>query len=348
MSKHLRSSGWWYGVGTPGALTLIILGLDFLEGPKTSFVGLLAVIPMLAAVFARPAVTLGVGTFALSAASLYGYFVASDGQTSAQHFRLAAIALFTLIATLASRGRIKRDAALATAQQVAEAASLAILRPAAKEVGGLKVAVSYNSANKAANVGGDLYEALDTPHGERLVVGDVRGKGLGAVRLATVALGSFREAAHRVDSLTDVAEWVNASVSRETGDEDFVTAVLAQVKDRRLHLVSCGHPAPVLLRDGRCELLETPEGPPWGIPGGYTEKVYELEAGDRVVLYTDGVTEARSKRDRLQFFPLEEEAASALGAGSLEDGLKRLVASIRQFSGNGLDDDAAILVFEVS
>jgi phosphoserine phosphatase RsbU/P len=79
----------------------------------------------------------------------------------------------------------------------------------------------------------------------RLLVGDVRGKGLDAVRLAGVVLGSFRDAAQDRPDLAQVAAALDRSVTRAIGLEDFVTAVLVQVAtDGSAIVLNCGHPAP--------------------------------------------------------------------------------------------------------
>ena len=113
---------------------------------------------------------------------------------------------------------------------------------------------------------GDFYEALETPHGVRLLVGDVRGKGLDAVRLAGVVLGSFRDAAQDRPDLAEVAAALDRSVTRAIGPEDFVTAVAVQVLgDGSAVVVNCGHPA-LLVRGGQATELDPPEpAPPLGL-----------------------------------------------------------------------------------
>lgn len=334
------------GVLLPIVLTALILGLDGLDGPKTAFVGLLAVMPMLAAVFVGPRDTALIGAFALAAGGVFGLF-AADGHLPAQYIRLGAIAGFTLVAVAASAARVRRERELVDVRQIAEVASSTILRPMPPSVDGVPLAVSYTSAHRAANVGGDLYEAVSTRHGTRLVVGDVRGKGLGAVRMASVACGSFREAAHREASLADVALAMDAAVRRGAEDqEDFVTAVMAEIgSDATVTFQSCGHPQPLLLRNGEVSTLPLPPGAPLGLRTSADPAVaMPLQAGDRVLLFTDGVSEARMAGE---FFPLEEAAAAAFSGVSLQEGLAALVAALHVFTSDRLHDDAALLVFEV-
>src|SRR5512142_2624861 len=88
------------------------------------------------------------------------------------------------------------------------------------------LAARYLSAAAEARIGGDLYEVLPRPGAVRLIVGDVRGKGLDAVRTATVVLGEFRAAVDR-DDLVDAVVQMDARLRPYLGDEDFVTALLA-------------------------------------------------------------------------------------------------------------------------
>ena len=86
-----RGTQWLLGVVLPLALVVIILTADYLEGPKTAYVGVLAAVPMLSAVFARPLVTLAVGVITWLAALGFG-LAASDGNVPAQRVRLVIIA----------------------------------------------------------------------------------------------------------------------------------------------------------------------------------------------------------------------------------------------------------------
>lgn len=112
---------WLLGFLVPVILVAIILMADYLEGPKTAFVGVLAVVPMLAAVFARPVMTAGVVAIAWLSALGFG-LVASDGNVAAQRIRLVIIALSGLVAIWAATVRERREAALIAAQRNAIAA----------------------------------------------------------------------------------------------------------------------------------------------------------------------------------------------------------------------------------
>ena len=113
--------------------------------------------------------------------------------------RRAALALETADTFREQSGR------LANVLQVADAAQRAILAPPPPQIGPVRLAARYVSAAREALVGGDLYEIVSRPGAVRLLIGDVRGKVLGAVRTATIVLGEFRAAASDLDDLAEVA-----------------------------------------------------------------------------------------------------------------------------------------------
>jgi serine phosphatase RsbU (regulator of sigma subunit) len=120
----------------------------------------------------------------------------SPETTSAQLTRLALIAAGGVLAVAASSARKRREARLADVLRVAEVAQRAVLPDVPDRIGMIRLTAHYESAAREASLGGDLYAALPTSYGVRLLIGDVRGKGLEAVRLASVILGAFRERAH--------------------------------------------------------------------------------------------------------------------------------------------------------
>ncbi|MFI0723543.1 SpoIIE family protein phosphatase [Streptomyces sp. NPDC021224] len=108
-----------------------------------------------------------------------------------------------------------------------------------------EMVASYLSASDAAHVGGDLYDAVAVDGGVRLVVADVQGKGLPAVRVASVVLGAFRESAPYLDGLPQIGERIERALARRTDGERFVTGVLAEVRDDgSVEILNYGHPPP--------------------------------------------------------------------------------------------------------
>lgn len=181
---------------------------------------------------------------------------------------------------------------LASARGVAEAVQLAVLPAPPSHVGDLAVATRYRAAQAETRVGGDFYAAEETPYGVRLLLGDVRGKGLDSVAAVVLLVGVFREAAEQEETLSDVAARLDRALRREgrrqpgtAGLEGFSTAVLVEIsapsgspaasgstapaasgstagggpargEGSVLRLVNRGHPAPLLLHRGNASPLE--------------------------------------------------------------------------------------------
>ena len=336
-----RNVGVWVGLG----LIVVIVGLDLVGGRRAELLGLLVGPPIVAASFVGPKRTVGVGVVALGAAVGYGRAVGVDLLAGSQGVPVVAIGAATVLSGLVARVRVEREWRLRAVTRVAEVAQRALLGGVPPALGSLRLAVLYASASAEASIGGDFYEALETPYGVRLLVGDVRGKGLDAVRLAGVVLGSFRDAAQDRGDLAQVAAALDRSVTRAIGLEDFVTAVVVQVAgDGSAVVVNCGHPAPLLVRGGRATELDPPEpAPPLGLGPRPEPLRLRLALGDRVLLYTDGASEARARGG---FFPLHTAAAFALVAADLQAGLETLWAELQRHVAGQLHDDVALLLIE--
>ncbi|HEV7897179.1 MAG TPA: PP2C family protein-serine/threonine phosphatase, partial [Planosporangium sp.] len=233
---------------------------------------------------------------------------------------------------------------IAELSKLASVAQQAVLRPLGPKIGTLAVAGRYISATAAADIGGDLYEALDTPYGVRMIIGDVRGKGLDAVRLASIVLGSYRHVAYERADLRAIVADLDRAVARSVGDEDFVTAALVEERGGTLTIVNCGHPPPLLLRRGEViELTPPASAPPLGFMPVVRPRVERLEPGDRLLFYTDGLAEAR--RDG-EFFPTAGRAWRLLGHGTVADGLASLESALVEWVRGQLDDDIALVLME--
>jgi phosphoserine phosphatase RsbU/P len=338
-----RNLGVWLGL----TLIVVVVGLDLVGGGNAELLGLLVGPPILAASFVGPKRTVAVGLVALVAAVGYGRAVGVDLLAGSQGVPVVAIGVATVLSGVVARVRVEREGRLRAVTRVAEVAQRALLGGVPPALGSLRLAVLYASASAEASIGGDFYEALETPHGVRLLVGDVRGKGLDAVRLAGVVLGSFRDAAQDRPDLAQVTAALDRSVTRAIGPEDFVTAVLVQVLgDGSAIVVNCGHPAPLLVRAGQAIELDPPEpAPPLGLGPCPEPLRLRLALGDRILLYTDGASEARARGG---FFPLQAAAAFALVSADLEAGLESLWAELQRHVAGQLHDDVALLLIEHS
>jgi sigma-B regulation protein RsbU (phosphoserine phosphatase) len=331
------------GVALAVAMAILIVLLDLIEGPGPEYVGLLVGPPFLAAAFASHRAVMAVGGLCVGLAVAWA-FLPGDGLTRTQLVRVLAIVIACCLASIVAILRDRTARHVATLSRLAAVAQQAVLRPVGPSVGNLAVAVRYVSASAEADIGGDLYEALDTPFGVRLIVGDVRGKGLEAVRLASTVLGSYRHVAHERSDLAAVVADLDRAVTRSVSYEDFVTACVVEERGGTLTVLNCGHPPPLLLRRGQVISLDPPSpAPPLGFLPVAKPRIERLEPGDRLLLYTDGLAEAR--RDG-EFFPVRERAWRILGHGTVEDGLTSLENALSEWVQGVLDDDIALVLVE--
>ncbi|MFJ8196755.1 PP2C family protein-serine/threonine phosphatase [Streptomyces sp. NPDC096152] len=321
---------------------------------------LLIALPLVAAFAHGPAVVAGVTLFAVVFEGVLAGTPCCAGRSVGylwdRHYVAAYVstALVGALGTLLAAHRTRRERTLATVRSVAETAQRVLLRPVPRHLGQICVETLYLSAAAEARIGGDLYEAVPTAHGVRLLIGDVRGKGLVAVETAATMLGAFREAAHDEPDLVGLAHRVERSMSRRAAQlpgsevaERFVTAVFAEIPDDEpvVRIVNCGHPPPLLLGEGRVtELHATDPSPPinLGVLVGdqYHLDVEPFHPGDRLLLYTDGVTEARDRAGA--FYPLADRVRSWAGLPPREL-LDRLHEDLLAFGDARLGDDIAAL-----
>jgi serine phosphatase RsbU (regulator of sigma subunit) len=335
--------------GTPAlpALVVLVVVLSGLaDGAGMIWLPLLVAGPALAATTNGPRGVFWAGFLTALLGALLGV---RDGVPGRELIAvLAALVTVTLASGLASVLRGRRERVLAAVRSVAETAQHALLKPVPATVGPFQAAVRYSAAAAEARIGGDLYALIPTPHGVRLIVGDVRGKGLPAVGTAALVLGVFREAAHDEPDLLAVVERIERSLARNLGHDDFVTAVVAGYpRAGHLEVVNCGHAPPLLVSaSGSISAVEPPlPAPPLGLRAlaGHTPGLQTLPFadGDQLLLYTDGVTEARDSGRA--FYPLAEgleRHVSHEPARTLDALHDELLAHV----GGRLHDDAALLL----
>ncbi|ROT33722.1 PP2C family protein-serine/threonine phosphatase [Micromonospora sp. HM5-17] len=330
------------GLGAALVLLVLIAVVELSDESTISYVGLGVAAPFLAAVFASWQIVLAVGVAAVAlAVSLAVCGVVPPLGTAVD---TVGVVVATATAVLFSVIRQRQADRIAELSKLASVAQQAVLRPIGPRVGSLAVAGHYISATAAADIGGDLYEAVDTPYGVRILIGDVRGKGLDAVRLASIVLGSYRHVAYERADLRAIVTDLDRAVARNVGDEDFVTAALVEERGGTLTIVNCGHPPPLLLRRGQVIPMDPPApAPPLGFMPVVRPRVERLEPGDRLLLFTDGLGEAR--RDG-EFFPTVDRAWQLLGHGTVADGLVSLESALIEWVRGRLDDDIALVLLE--
>ncbi|MFE4869925.1 PP2C family protein-serine/threonine phosphatase [Streptomyces sp. NPDC056682] len=349
--------------GHAPALVVIPLGLivavcvvDVLAPPRIHLGPLLVAAPAITVAFAGARVTALMGALAVTAQVLIG--VLREGLSSANiQAQITALVVVSAVCVGICVVRDRSERQLYRVRSVAEAAQSVLLQPLPARSGPLRISGLYVPAEEEADLGGDLYAAARTDHhSTRLLIGDVRGNGLASISNSALLLGAFRAAAHRQATLPRLAVHLDAafrwdtsqwrSSSEEDTDEDFATAILLDIPDHEpvVHLINCGHPPPLLLRGTHVTPL-TPEVShlPIGLGGAFGIAAYDVqtfpfEVGDLLLLYTDGVIEARNSGGL--FYPFSERAP-AWARDDPDELLRALHDDLLAHVHGHLDDDAA-------
>jgi serine phosphatase RsbU (regulator of sigma subunit) len=240
--------------------------------------------------------------------------------------------------------RVHRTSAAAEVQQD-------LLAPRMTPIAGGEVA---GSLLPAYDVGGDWFDHAENPEGAWLTVADAMGKGVRATAVSTIALAALRGARRSGDSLEECCQAVDDAVHEmAVAEPTFLTAVIAtwHASSRTLAWVNCGHPAPLLMAaDGTTEELCGPLSLPFGVaePGTrHFERVQRnLAAGDRVIFYSDGITERRTPAGRFGIDGLiaAVDTAADPSAAAVADAIEQAVMNA---SDEDISDDATQLVLRV-
>ena len=168
---------------------------------------------------------------------------------------------------------------------------------------------------------------------------------INAVEQAARVIRAFRQSAAGGADLAAATAEMSAYIAPFLDDEEFVTAALAQVSGEQVALVSCGHPQPLLIpADGAARLVDLPPCLPLGLGGIYESVTVPWAPGDRLLMYTNGLSEARDGDDKfLPVLPL----APLLHATTVEAALDNVLSEVRRHVLNGrFTDDLAVLLLE--
>ena len=230
--------------------------------------------------------------------------------------------------------RTAREDQLLRISAAAEAAQLAVLPTLPSHVNHLVLAARYHSAADQAVLGGDVYDYYTDETGRALfLVADVCGKGLGSVQEGARVIRAFRQFAGMSHDLCELTQRMNTYLIPFLTPEVFITAVLVDLSDpNSVTVASCGHPPPLLLHAGQIEELLLKPGLPLGLGAPDASTTHAWGSGDRLLLYTDGLTEARNHAG--QFLPLEL-IKEAIAVPGVDQALDTLTQAVQHFVPRG-------------
>ncbi|MEV0774191.1 PP2C family protein-serine/threonine phosphatase [Streptomyces sp. NPDC050433] len=371
-ARRRESKALWRGpqaiVGLVVVILLLLLAADASGGPSIRLGGMMLTLPALAAVFTGP------GTVGVIAGAMLPAYVGTLAENGRLTWSDAPVAIATaLVISVAAVGaaavREKRTHQLVQSRQVTARTQRTLLRPLPPRLGPMALSSTYLASDAESTIGGDLYACALVDGRPRVILGDVQGKGLSTLEVVLFVLTAFRQASRQRVALPDLPAFLDEAVRRdlarardvaeESGDvtaepemgqrmeECFITAVVVELDGKgdgdEIRLINCGHPAPLLLHHGAVrELPSSKPALPLGLLGLDSEPVHvdthRLEHGDTLLLYTDGLVEARNAAG--EFYPLTERVgnwASRHPAAMLD----ALQADLQRHA--LLDDDVAMV-----
>ncbi len=315
----------------PPALIVMAMALDEATPPRYFFGPLLSASVVLA-IFTYPPI----GVAATGVAGCVLLVVTEQLEDHIGPLTVVALVVLgfvTLLSVVLCVVRRRAERRFRRVQAVAEAVQLALLRPLPDRIGPLRVAGFYRAADDEALIGGDLYSVRPTPFGVRVIVGDVKGKGIGATQTVATVISTFQEAAQFHPTLSQVADRIDVALELDRdnppmeplsrtrpaappadgvalADELFATAVLLEFSPDggAVRILDRGHQPLLAVRGRTTSVVETEHSLPLGmadlLPASPDTAERALEPGDILVAYSDGVTEARSGTGA--FYPLRE------------------------------------------
>ncbi|MCC6443242.1 MAG: PAS domain S-box protein [Armatimonadetes bacterium] len=247
--------------------------------------------------------------------------------------------------------RLALEEAYRREHRIAEVLQRAILPRLADHLPGCAIATQYQPAWKEAEVGGDFYDLFDLGHGRLgVLIGDVAGKGLLAAVRAAAARYAIRSYAYLDPGPSRVLTFANEVLCKDCPDGGslMITAFFAVLDTANgiLTYANGGHEPPFLRAEGGGVGEMRLHGRALGIFSGYSypEASQRLEPGDMIVLFTDGITEARRGTDLFGREGISDYLNQSRHADP-ESVAKGLLEAAQSFAEGALRDDAAIVAF---
>jgi serine phosphatase RsbU (regulator of sigma subunit) len=229
-----------------------------------------------------------------------------------------------------------------------------LLPPHLPEVPGMEIAARFRPAGAANEVGGDFYDIFETAGGRwALVIGDVCGKGADAAAVTAIARYTLRAAAMQAEEGPEYAlRLLNGVLMQQVSPDRFCTVAYAtlDLSDgvAKLAVASGGHPTPLIVHaDGRVNPIGDPGTLLGVVPDPVlSEATTDLQPGDCIVFYTDGLTEARTRDGLFDEERLIEtlQQCGGLDPSAVTDHIEQALTDLRAVA----RDDIALLVAQVS
>jgi phosphoserine phosphatase RsbU/P len=249
------------------------------------------------------------------------------------------------------RAKERAEASERRARELAHTLQQTLLPPTPPAIPGLELATVFRAAGEGVEVGGDFYDVFPVAEDDWvLVLGDVCGKGVGAAAISALARHTLRAVVVGLHAPSQALRALNeVLIGHET--DRFCTVLMVRLQRRPggwvASIASGGHPWPLLTSPGRPARLEGGTGPLVGViaDARYDDRRLDLGPGDSLLLYTDGVTEARRGRE----FYGDDRLRDRVGVGGRppQAVVDDVLADVVAFSGGMPRDDIAIVAFRV-
>lgn len=258
-----------------------------------------------------------------------------------------------LLLTFAAQAALAIDTASLFGKEhhVASILQSSILPERLPEIDGLETASFYLPAGAEADIGGDYYDVFTTADGRIvLAIGDVCGKGVLAATKTSMIKYSLRGLVSAGVGPAQALTELNRLVALSGDPSDIVTAWVGflDLEEHTLVYANGGHPAGLLWRRAKDRVMRlAPTGPLLGaVPGvAFDEHTIRVETGDLILLYTDGVTEARHAS---KFFGEGRVRRVLRRSATPDETVDLLLEAVQRFSAGPLRDDAAALVVKLT